>query len=353
MNTRKMRNTFLGHRVARGDMLETDLKVSETVAHQPATVPVTILRGPRDGPVLFVTSAVHGDEINGVAIVRRLLDSLDGRLERGTLLAVPVANRFGFESNERYLPDRRDLNRHFPGEPLGHMADRIAHALFRHVVRAADAGIDLHTAADGNTNLCHVRGDARNAALAKLMHATGVPILVDNRGPKGSLRRAATEAGIPTLLFEAGEPGRFQRHAVEFGHHALLRLLAHHGMVTHDFRPPAFQAVVRKTHWLRVDHGGILDLHVEPGDLVRAGQTLGAIVDPFGRHVDGMASSRAGVVLSTATDPLANPGNAVVHVGEMGRRLAAARSYVQGGGDLGHVRWKPQPPQGKPPATQA
>lgn len=339
---RGLRNgRFGGKTVNPGDSVQVDLKVSETVTHSAARLPVTVMRGPEPGPTFYVTSAVHGDEINGVAIVRHLISGLEGKVLRGTLIAVPVVNRFGFEANDRYLPDRRDLNRHFPGSRDGNMASRIADHLFRKVVSVSDAGIDLHTAAAGNSNLCHVRGDAGRPELRSLMEATGLPILVDGDGPRGSLRRAATEAGVPSLLFEAGEAGRFHRHAVEIGHHAVLRLLAHLGMIEARFRPPPFQTWVHRSEWVRADHGGILDLRVEPGDLVAKGQELGAIYDPYGRHVDHVKAAVAGVVLGVATDPLINPGMALVHIGEMETGLQAARDYVAGGGDLGHVRWKP------------
>lgn len=333
---------FAGKTVKPGDVVQVDLKVSETVSHQPGRIPVILIRGTEPGPTMYVTSAVHGDEINGVAIVRQLITGLAdrGNLARGTLICVPVVNRFGFDANERYLPDRRDLNRHFPGERKGHMAARIAEHLFRHVIAISDAGIDLHTAARGNSNLCHIRGDADEPAVKDLMRATGVPILVHGDGPRGSLRRAATEAGVPSLLFEAGEAGRFHRHAVEIGHHAVLRLLAHLGMVDRRFRRPPFQTLVRRSHWVRADHGGIVDLRVEPGDLVATGQELGAIYDPYGRHVDHVKATHSGAVLGIATDPLINPGMALVHIGEMDKTLQAAREYVAGGGDLGYVRWK-------------
>jgi len=332
---------FAGKLVRPGDVVQVDLKVSETVSHQPGRIPVIVIRGAEPGPTFYVTSAVHGDEINGVAIVRHLITALSGKLARGTVIAVPVANRFGFDANDRYLPDRRDLNRHFPGDAKGHMAARIADHLFRKVVLLADAGIDLHTAAAGNSNLCHVRGDAGKRAVKTLMRASGVPILVHSDGPKGSLRRAATEAGVPTLLFEAGEAGRFHRHAVEIGHHAVLQTLGHLGMVETRFRRPAFQTLVRKSEWVRADHGGIFDIQVEPGDLVAKGQPLGSIYDPFGRHVDVVHADRSGVVLGVATDPLINPGMALVHIGVMEKTLEAAKQYVAGGGDLGYIRWKP------------
>lgn len=330
---------FGGKPVGLGETVQVDLKVSETVTHQPARIPVTVMRGASDGPTVFITSAIHGDEVNGVAIVRRLLDTLDGKLAAGTLIAVPVGNRFGFYNGERYLPDRRDLNRHFPGDAKGHMADRIAHHLFEHVVRPSDAGIDLHTAAEGHSNLCQIRGDSSRKPVKAIMKAFGAPVLVDGEGPRGSLRRAATEAGVPTVLFEAGEPGRFERHVVEFGHSGLMRLLAHFGLVAGRLEPAPFQTLVKKADWVRSDHGGILELFVEPGDLVEKGQALGTIFDPYGRQVDTVQADAQGIVLGVCTTPLVHPGMAVVHIGHLARTMPAARRYVEDGGDLGHVRW--------------
>lgn len=342
---------FGGRTVRPGDTAQVDLKVSETVTHQPARIPVIVARAREPGPTVYVTSAIHGDEINGVAIVRRLLDAIEGKLLRGTLIAVPVGNRFGFYAGARYLPDRRDLNRHFPGDPKGHMADRIADHLFRKVVLVSDAGIDLHTASEGNSNLCHIRGDAGKPAVRALMKAFGAPVLVHGEGPRGSLRRAATEAGVPSILFEAGEPGRFERHVVEFGHHGLVRLLGHLGLVEAPPSRVPFQVTVRRHDWVRSDHGGILDLRVEPGDLVTKGATLGTIFDPYGRQVDDVTSGHDGVVLGVATTPLVHPGMAIVHLGHMPKTFAAARRYVAAGGDLGHVRWKPGAPPKAPKAA--
>jgi len=332
-------DTFAGHTVKPGDIAQVDLKVSETVTHQPSRIPVTLVRGREDGPTLFVTGAIHGDEINGVAIVRRVLDALEPDALRGNLIGVPVVNRFGFGNQDRYLPDRRDLNRFFPGDRSGSMASRIADHLFRKVVQISDAGIDLHTAATGQSNLCHIRGDADDAVVKELMKAFGTPILVNHNGPRGSLRRAATESAVPTILFEAGEPSRFQHHVIEIGYEGVLRVMRHLGMLDRRFPKPAFQTIVRRSEWVRVDHGGLLDLTVEPGDLVQAKQRIGVIHDPFGRHVDEIHATRSGVVLSTATVPLSFPGNAVVHIGYLHKTLQRARRYVREDGDLGHVNW--------------
>jgi len=327
---------FGNARVAAGDRVQADVKLSETVSHEPMRIPVTVVRATEPGPALFVTSAIHGDEINGTAMVQRLLDGIERRLTRGIVVAVPVANRFGFDTQDRYLPDRRDLNRAFPGDADGHMAARIADVLFKRVVLPCDAGVDLHTAAIGHTNLCHIRGDGGHPGVRALADAFGTPVVVHGEGPKGSLRRAATEAGIPTILFEAGEPGRFQRHVVDVGLDGLRRLLAHLGMSADAPPRPAFQAWVGEAEWLRSGHGGILDLEVEPGDLVRAGDRVGTLQEPLGRHVDKVEATRSGVVLGTCTTPLVFPGMAIAHVGEL-PDLEAAEAHVRSGGDLGHL----------------
>lgn len=328
---------FGDQKVGPGESALLEWKISESPTHQSIMVPLHILRGHAPGPVVLVTSAIHGDEINGVAIVRRLLQALDGKLAAGTLVAVPVVNRFGFDRQDRYLPDRRDLNRHFPGEPGGHMADRIAHHIFTRLVLEADVGIDLHTAAEGATNLCHIRGDADDLKVRPLMRAFGTPIMMHGEGPRGSLRRAATEAGVPTVLFEAGEPGRFQPHVVDVGLHGILRVLRHLGMAPGPVQRTNLQILVRDSHWVRSDHGGILDLRVAPGDLVREGALLANIHDPVGRSLDDIEAPRAGVVLGVSTMPLVFPGKAIAHVGHLKKTFAAAERFVQGGGDLGHV----------------
>lgn len=333
---------FAGRTVLPGDTAQVRLKVSETVTHQPLRIPVVVSRGPEPGPTLFLTSAVHGDEINGVAIVRRVLDRVQDKIVRGTLIAVPVVNRFGFEAQNRYLPDRRDLNRHFPGDGDGSMASRIAKAVFEKVVMVSDAGIDLHTAATGNSNLCHIRGDAERPDVKDIMRAFGTPVMMHSDGPRGSLRREATRRGVPTILFEAGEPGRFQGHVVEIGQTGVLNVMARLGMLKRRVRRPGFQTLLRRSEWVRANHGGIVDMRAEPGDLVRKNHELGTIHDPFGRDVQKFRAPRAGVVVGTTTTPLTNPGQALVHIGQLQKTWQKARDYVREGGDLGHVNWSEQ-----------
>ncbi len=343
---------FAGRRVELGDIAEINLKISETVTHQPARIPITVVRGSNPGPTLFVTAAVHGDEINGVAVVREVLDRIETDALTGTLVGIPVVNRFGFSGLDRYLPDRRDLNRFFPGDAAGSMPARIADVLFQKVLVKCDAGIDLHTAATGRANLCHVRGDATDPRVRDLMRAFGTPILMDGQGPKGSLRRATTDAGVPTIIYEAGEPGRFQQHVIDIGSQGIFRVMKHMGMWKRRVRQrPPFQVRVKRSEWVRSDHGGILDIQVEPGDLVRNNQRIAIIHDPFGRHIDEIKAPHSGVVLSVATIPLTTPGQAIIHIGHLHKTFQKAQRYVKEGGDLGHVNWpdKPVPVKKKAP----
>lgn len=329
-----------GRRIKAGDVAQIQLKVSETVTHQPARIPITVVRGMEPGPTLFLTGAVHGDEINGVAIVREVLDRVTPENLKGTLVGIPVVNRFGFPAGERYLPDRRDLNRNFPGNPTGSMAGRIADILFTKVLSRCDAGIDLHTAATGRQNLCHVRGDAENPRCREMMRSFGTPIMMDGAGPKGALRRATTAAGVPTIIFEAGEPNRFQNHVVQIGREGIFRVMKHLGMWSKRVGArPGVQVLVKKSEWDRSDHGGIVDLRVEPGDLVSKNQRVAIVHDPFGRRVEAIRASHAGVVLGVATHPLTTPGEAIVHIGHLHKTLPKVKEYVKAGGDLGHVNW--------------
>lgn len=330
-----------GKRVQPGTIIETRLKISESVTHQPIKIPVTIVCGASEGPTLFLTAAVHGDEINGVPIVRKVLDGLDPARLAGNVVGIPVVNRFGFSSGERYLPDRRDLNRAFPGDPSGSLASRVADVLFTKIFRHCDAGIDLHTAAQGRANLCHVRGEGDLENVRNLMRAFGTPIMIHGEGPKGSLRRACTEAKVPTIIFEAGEPNRFEKHVAEIGVHGVFRVMKSLGMYDRRVpKRPGFQVLVKSSDWIRSDHGGIIEMLVEPGDLVRKGQCVANILSPFGRQVDQVMSNTSGVVLSTNTLPLTRPGEAIVHVGQLKKTLKQAREYVKGGGDLGHIHFK-------------
>ena len=320
-----------GIRVAAGETREIFLKVSESYLSSGIQIPITVIRGREPGPVAFVTAAVHGDEINGVDIVRRLIFDLNHENLRGTLIAIPVVNIPGFLSQTRYLPYHRDLNRFFPGKRKGNNADRIAWRLFKEVISRCDFGIDLHTAADGRLNLPHVRGDMSSPRIRALARSFGSTVMVDQPGTKGSLRREATDSGVPTILFEAGETGRFSTRISLEGLRGVLGVLQMTGMWPSggEIPSPPFQVIVKASDWIRAEKGGILDLSVKPGDLVYEGDLIGSIFNPFGRTVTRIRAVHTGIVIGVTTAPLTIPGTGVAHVARLKKTLAVVERSIQ------------------------
>ena len=314
-----------------GETREIFLKVSESFLSSGIQIPITVIRGREAGPVAFVTAAVHGDEINGVDIVRRLIFDLNHDNLRGTLIAIPVVNIPGFLGQSRYLPYHRDLNRFFPGKRKGNNADRIAWRLFQEVISRCDFGIDLHTAAHGRLNLPHVRGDMANARVRALARSFGSTILVDQPGTQGSLRRSATDSGVPTILFEAGETGRFSPRISLEGLRGVLGVLEMTGMwpASREARRPPFQVIVKASDWIRAEKGGILDLSVKPGDLVYEGDVIGSILNPFGRTVTRIRALHTGIVIGVTTAPLTIPGTGVAHVARLKKTLAVVERSIR------------------------
>ncbi|MBW8878184.1 MAG: succinylglutamate desuccinylase/aspartoacylase family protein [Acidobacteria bacterium] len=315
--------TFAGAPVALGQTAELRLKVAESYTAEPVSVPVTVVRG-APGPTVFVTATVHGDELNGVGILRGLLNDTDFSALRGTLIAVPVANVPGFLNRDRRLPDRRDLNRSFPGSRRGSLTARLAEMLFREVVRKSDFGIDLHTAGGERTNYPQVRADLAQPAVAELARAFGCPLVVDGAGPEKSLRRTAVAAGVPTVVYEAGSAQRLERPFIEVGIAGVLNVLRHLGMMPGETACPPLRLTVERTHWIRSRTGGILDLKVDLGQPLRRGQAISVNTNPFGREKSQVKAPYAGVVLGLTQLPLVHPGDAICNVARVDPRAIDA-----------------------------
>jgi predicted deacylase len=323
--------TIAGVTVPAGARRHIELPVARLPTDTSLSMPVAVVNGLRPGPNVWLNAVIHGDELNGVEIVRQCLLGLTHDRIRGSLVCVPVVNRFGFLNRSRYLPDRRDLNRSFPGSGTGPAASRVAAAVFREIVKPADAGIDFHTAAFGHVNLPHVRADMRDENAKKLARWFGAEIIVDVPGRVKSLRAAATASGRSCLVYEAGETSKFQRREIRKGLFGAYNVLAGLGMLEIPRREPRFQIIVKRADWIRADRGGIVDLRVRPGDLLYRGDTVGVITNPFGREVVTVHSQATGVVLGTSTLPMVNPGDALVHVARLNRTLATVERHAQVG----------------------
>lgn len=303
-----------GQPIRPGEKHDLHLDYSQSYTGMQINVPVRVVAGPKPGPVVFFSAVVHGDEINGLGIIRELMFENELRLRRGVVIAVPVVNVYGMDSHSRYLPDRRDPNRCFPGSRRGSLTSRLAHLIFNEVIRHCHFGVDLHTAAVRRTNYPNIRADLDNPEVVKLARAFGCELLVHSRGADGSLRRVACNRGIPTVVLEAGEVWKIEPGVVDLGALGLRNVLRKLGMVAGRIEAPKFQLDVRRSIWVRAEYGGILKFHVAPGDLVERGQLLGTNHGIFGDTQNELFSPADGVVLGMTTMPAVKPGEPVFHI---------------------------------------
>jgi predicted deacylase len=308
-----------GRAVAPGSRLTVDLPVGSFLNHMPSTLPVRVIHGHRPGPVMFVSAAIHGDEIIGVEIIRRLLSSGAITGLRGTLICVPVVNTFGFIHQSRYLPDRRDLNRSFPGMVNGSLAGQLAHLFLAEIVSRADFGIDLHSAALHRVNLPQVRYDAENGSIHETALAFGAPLVLGAPLRPGSLRMAAREHGVEMLLYEAGEALRLDEFSVRIGVRGILNVMKQIGMLTSKrIRPSRAQSVIsNSSKWVRAPSGGIFRAVRTIGDNVKSGDVLGYVSNPWGESEEQVEATLAGLIIGRSNLPIVNPGDALFHVARL------------------------------------
>lgn len=303
-------------RIAPGSRQTVDLPVSVLSDHTPVNMSVHVIHGRRDGPVLFVSAAIHGDEVIGVEIARRLLRSatIDGL--RGTLLVVPIVNTFGFLNHSRYMPDRRDLNRCFPGGRSGSLAARLADLFMREIVGRSDFGIDLHSAAIHRTNMPQIRVSASTGETLKLAEAFGAPVIVLSKLRDGSLRQAAQKKGVDILLYEAGEGLRFDEFSARAGVAGILRVMHEMGMISRRVAASAKTKSLRTTSssWQRAPAGGLFRAFKATGETIAEGEVLGVVSDPFGEIETELKSEINGIVIGRTNLPVVNEGDALFHI---------------------------------------
>lgn len=277
--------------------------------------PVTVINGKSPGPALCITGGVHGDELNGIEVVNRILRKLDAKTLAGAVIAVPVVNVGGFQRNSRYLPDRRDLNRYFPGNPRGSAASRLAHGFFQSVVLGCDYLVDFHTGSFERSNLPQVRGNLRIREVLEFTRNFGATTVLHSVGTQGMLRTAAVEAGIPAVTFELGAPIRLEQKEIDFGVRAVETLMSKLNMSPGLRVWAQPQPVLYRSTWLRTNQSGLLISKVELGDKVRAGQPLGTVRDPLSGAESVILASLPGKVIGLALNQQVMPGYAVYHLG--------------------------------------
>ncbi len=310
------------HQVAAGSRQTVDLPVSVLSDHTPASMSVHVIHGRRPGPVVFVSAAVHGDEVIGVEIARRVLRTPNLDKLKGTLLVVPIVNAFGFLNHSRYLPDRRDLNRSFPGSVKGSLAGRLAHLFMSEIVSRSNYGIDLHSAAIHRTNLPQIRISPSKPETMQLAEAFGAPVILTSKLREGSLREAAQQKGIDILLFEGGEGLRFDEMVIRAGVSGILRVLNKLEMLPSKgiSKPKMTSIRTSSSWWLRAPAGGLLRPFKSAGDIVADGELLGIVSDPFGDVEHEILSAGSGLIIGRTNLPVVNEGDGLFHVAEVRRR---------------------------------
>jgi predicted deacylase len=328
---------LLGEIIESGSRHELRWASSQSFDGAVVTTPVIVLHGVKPGPRLCMTAAVHGDELNGIEIIRRVTNEIDVAELAGTVIAVPIVNYLGYSRASRYLPDRRDLNRYFPGTRTGSSASRIAFGFFNDIARHCHALVDFHTGSFDRSNLPQVRGDLRGAAVLAFTREFGATAVLHSPGSSGMLRRALTDVGIPAITFEVGSPLRLEPSEIDFGVQAMHTLMHKMGM-TRSFRMWAEpQALFYAAKWVRADSGGMLFSEVKLGDRVRAGQRLGKVIDPIQNLERAIVSPVRGKVLGMALNQIVLPGFAAYHLGvetseqRMAEEAARAAASTEGG----------------------
>jgi len=300
--------------VAPGFRKRLRIEIGKSFSGANVTLPLMVWRAPEDGPIVGVTAAVHGDEINGTGAIRQLIKEPPFTLTRGTLILVPVINIMGFERHSRYLPDRRDLNRCFPGNPTGSLSARLARVIFDEVVGRCDYLIDLHTAAVRRTNFPNVRANCEDPECARLARAFGCEVIVNGCGPDGSLRREAVKRGCPAIVLEAGEVWKVEPSVQELTLRGISNVLSELGMTEVSYEPPHHQIIVKESRWVRSESGGFLQFHVAPGDAVSVGQAVATSTSLLGSEHEIIRSPHQGIVLGMTTMPAVGPGDPVVQI---------------------------------------
>lgn len=322
-----------GEKVGVGERKLVDLPVSKLSNHTPVTLPVHVLHGAQPGPAMFISAAIHGDELNGVEIIRRVLRAMQPGNIRGTLLCVPVVNAYGFIGRSRYLPDRRDLNRSFPGSPGGSLAARLAHLFLTEVVRRCQFGVDLHTAAVHRVNLPQIRADfVKRPRCRELSEAFGVQVVLESPERSGSLRRAAREMGVDVLVYEGGEGLRFDEFAIKAGVDGIANVMLKSGMlelpdgveIPHQKDGERRPVFANASKWVRAPDGGIFRTLRKIGQAVGEGETIGWVANPYDDTQTEIRSPRRGIIVGNTTLPIVNMGDALFHIawsGEFERTL--------------------------------
>ncbi len=309
------RIVIAGKEILPGEFKVIDMKIARLPSHTVIDTPIYISRGFEEGPVLALTAGMHGDEINGMEIVRRVLDSGLHQPKRGVTVCMPIVNIYGFLNYSRDVPDGKDINRSFPGNKNGSLASRVAYNLMREVIPFIDYGIDFHTGGAMRSNYPQVRAVLKNQRNLELAKAFNAPFTIDAPFRPNSLRKIASKRGKNIIVYEGGESLRFDQHAIEEGIAGTQRMMKYLNMIDNAPEAKSDSRIIWSSSWIRAKYAGLFQSNVSTGDLVQKGQCVGTITDPFGEFKEQIFANDMGYVIGLNNIPVMNAGDALMHIG--------------------------------------
>ena len=334
---------FLRKRINPGTVRQIEFDLLEVDIGESWPIPITVVHGARPGPVVTILGALHGNELVGPLALTYLCGpnilgedkAIDPAAMAGTLRIVPVVNLPGYRRQSRYMADGRDLNRSFPGKPDSNTTSRVAHRLWNKVISGSDHVIDLHTAAVGRTNMPQIRANLAHRASNRIARAFGIEAILDNEGPKGSLRRMANDSGIGAITYEGGGPNEADPESVQVAIYGVLNVLRSLKALPGYPSRPRFRILASGSVWIRSDQGGLLDVLTPAGSFVEKGETVATVTDPErpGDGYDVLAPTR-GLLISTATHPFVNAGTPIGHLLPVTRGVKTLRKRLDPEGCL-------------------
>jgi len=307
--------TIAGHSVEVGKHVKLDLQVAKLPSNTTINIPVHVYRGKEDGPVLLLMAGMHGDEINGTEIIRRMIVGKTIFPKKGTVIAIPILNIYGFLNYSREVPDGKDVNRSFPGSTRGSLASRMAYLFMKEIFPHIEYGIDFHTGGGDRDNFPQIRCKIDIETQYNMAMAFNAPMILNAKLRDKSLRKEATLKGKPIIVYEAGESMRMNEHAIEEGIIGTMRVMNYLGMTNHSIEKKIDSIIFQNTQWLRANRSGIFRSHVKPGDKIHRNQLLGVITDPFGELEIKVKSPKSGYIVGLSYSPVVSQGDALIHIG--------------------------------------
>lgn len=315
-NSRELKQIRIANQeIQPGEFKEININIARLPSHTLIDTPIYVSRAPEEGPVLALIAGMHGDELNGMEIVRRILDRGLHKVKRGTVICMPIINVYGFLNYSRDVPDGKDVNRSFPGRKNGSLASRVAYYLMQEVIPYIDCGIDFHTGGAMRANYPQVRALLRDQVNLELANAFYAPFTIDTGFRPNSLRREASRKGKKIIVYEGGESLRFDPQAIEEGVAGTLRLMKYLNMIDSAPEPNQENHVIWSTSWVRAKHAGLFQPNIQCGQLVHRGEWVGTITDPFGEFKEEVKATQTGYVIGLNNRPVINAGDALMHLG--------------------------------------